>query len=248
METDWVESGTDVPQDSIRAFLKKHLNMIYSSPVRDRFRVRLVRTADNESTEVYLTHSGIEEVAIGGNLASASNAFIWQQRPSDPELETEMLNRLMLYLGDLEKNAGSKIAVNSGIGTGSTLARLIERDGESQLIISEGYSNAWQLVGIALDKNNYSIDDQDRTHGLYIVEYRDLEKENKKHRRDDSWLDNLLYWSRETEDQPSVQQHYWVRLSDRNDHTIVVVRNSGDKPDISAGARQVLESLQRTLN
>ncbi len=246
METDWVESRIDAPQGSIRAFLKKHLNMMYSSPVRDRFRIRLGRTADSDSTEIYLTHSGIEEVVVGGNLASASDTFIWQQRPSDSELETEMLNRLMLYLGDSEKHAGPQIAITSAAVMGK-LARLIEQDGESQLIINEGYSNAWQLVGMALDRNDYSIKDQDRTHGLYIVEYRDLEKKNKKHRRDDSWLANLFFWSREIEDQPGVQQRYWVRLSDQNDHTIVVVRNSGDNPDISAGARQVLETLQRTL-
>jgi outer membrane protein assembly factor BamC len=81
METDWVENRADIPQDGVRAILKKYLDILYSAPTRDRFRTRLERAADGKSTEVYLTHSGVEEVAVGGASASASNAYIWQRRP-----------------------------------------------------------------------------------------------------------------------------------------------------------------------
>ena len=98
METDWLENRADIPQDGIRAVLKKYLDVLYSAPTRDRFRVRLERAAGGNATDVYLTHSGVEEVAVGGASASASNTYIWQRRPSDPELEAEMLNRLMVFL------------------------------------------------------------------------------------------------------------------------------------------------------
>ncbi|MBS1221817.1 MAG: hypothetical protein H6R24_1497, partial [Proteobacteria bacterium] len=40
---------------------------------------------------------------------------------------------------------------------------------------------------------------------------------------------------------------YRVRLSGQGQQTIVVVRDASDQPDSSAGARQVLEALQKVI-
>ena len=122
METDWVENRADIPQDGVRAILKKYLDMLYSAPTRDRFRTRLERSADGKNTEVYLTHSGVEEVAVGGASASSTNTYIWQRRPPDPELEAEMLNRLTVYLGASEKRAEVQQAKTGAAPAGPRVA------------------------------------------------------------------------------------------------------------------------------
>jgi len=38
-----------------------------------------------------------------------------------------------------------------------------------------------------------------------------------------------------------------VRLAGQGQQTVVVVRNASDQPDESAGARQVLEALQKVI-
>ncbi len=243
METDWVENRADIPQDGVRAVLKKYLDILYSAPTRDRFRVRLERAANGNATDIYLTHSGVEEVAVGGASASASNTFIWQRRPSNPELEAEMLKRLTVYLGASEKRAEAQQA-KAGTAVGPRV-RLVEQDGESQLIVSEDYSRAWRLVGLALDSSNYAVEEQNRGQGLYVVEYRDPEKENQKP-GDESWLSKLAFWRSKSE-APPPGTRYRVRLAGQSGQTLVVVRDSGDRPDNSAGARQVLEALQRTI-
>lgn len=244
METDWLENRADIPQDGIRAVLKKYLDVLYSAPTRDRFRVRLERAAGGNATDVYLTHSGVEEVAVGGASASASNTYIWQRRPSDPELEAEMLNRLMVYLGASEKRAEAQQA-KAGAAAGPRV-RLVEQGGESQLIVGEDYSRAWRLVGLALDSSNYAVEEQNRGQGLYVVEYRDPEKENQKP-GDEGWFSKLAFWRGKPE-APPPGTRYRVRLAGQGaQQTAVVVRDAGDQPDNSAGARQVLEALQRTI-
>ncbi len=243
METDWVENRADIPQDGLRAILKKYLDILYSAPTRDRFRTRLERTADGKSAEVYLTHSGVEEVAVGGASASSSNTFIWQRRPSDPELEAEMLKRLTVYLGASEKRAEVQQA-KTGVTPGSRV-RLVEQGGESQLIVSEDYSRAWRLVGLALDSSNYAVEEQNRSQGLYVVEYRDPEQENRKP-GDEGWFSKLAFW-RSKPEAPPVGTRYRVRLAGQGQQTVVVVRDASDQPDQSAGARQVLDALQKVI-
>ncbi|MFZ4790087.1 MAG: outer membrane protein assembly factor BamC [Candidatus Competibacteraceae bacterium] len=243
METDWVENRADIPEDGLRNLLKKYADILYSAPTRDKFRTRLERSADGNSTDIYVTHYGVEEVSVGGTTASSSNAYIWQRRPSNPELEAEMLNRLTVYLGAAEKRAETQQA--KAATTPGPRVRLVQEGGESQLVVSEDYSRAWRLVGLALDGSNYAVEEQNRSQGLYVVEYRDPELENQKS-GDDGWFSKLAFW-RGKPDAPPPGTRYRVRLAGQGQQTTVLVRNNNDQPDDSAGAKQVLDVLQQTI-
>lgn len=244
METDWVENRADIPEDGVRSLLKKYLDVLYSAPTRDKFRTRLERSADGRNTEVYLTHYGVEEVAMGGSGASTTSTYQWQRRPPSPELEAEMLNRLTVYLGASEKRAEVQQAKTGAAPTGPRV-RLAKESGESRLFINEDYSRSWRLVGLALDNSNYAVEEQNRGQGLYVVEYRDPELENQK-TGDEGWLAKMAFW-RSKPDAPPPGTRYRVRLSGQGTQTLVVVRDSNDQPDRSAGAQQVLDVLQKTI-
>jgi len=89
METEWAEYKADIPQTGIRKFFAKTLGTAYSAGNRDKFRIRLERGTD--ITRIFVTHKGMEEV-------SHANNFIWQNRPSDPELEAQMLSRIKVFI------------------------------------------------------------------------------------------------------------------------------------------------------
>ncbi|MCP5197491.1 MAG: outer membrane protein assembly factor BamC [Gammaproteobacteria bacterium] len=245
METDWVENRADIPQDGVRAILKQYLDVLYSAPTRDKFRTRLERSTDGKNTEVYLTHYGVEEVAVGGTSASATNTYLWQRRPSSPELEAEMLSRLMVYLGASEKRAEARQA-KAGVTPVGPRTRLVEEGGENRLLINEDYSKSWRLVGLALDSSNYAVEEQNRSQGLYMVEYRDPEQENQES-RDEGWLSKLAFWRSKKTEAPPVGARYQVRLAGQGAQTVVVVRDSNNQPDSSVGAKQVLDVLQKVI-
>jgi outer membrane protein assembly factor BamC len=93
METDWAENRAKLPQDIIRGTLGKLVDSVYSTGELDRFRTRLERTPNG--TEIFISHRGMQEVYNN----SSQDQTVWQPRPSDPELETEFLRRLMVKLG-----------------------------------------------------------------------------------------------------------------------------------------------------
>src|SRR5262249_30005709 len=43
----------------------------------------------------------------------------------------------------------------------------------TELTLGEPYDRAWLPVGLALDRSNFTVDDRDRTRGLYFVRYVD---------------------------------------------------------------------------
>ena len=100
-------------------------------------------------------------------------------------------------------------------------------------------------MGLALDSSNYAVEEQNRSQGLYVVEYRDPEKENQKP-GDEGWLSKLAFW-RSKPEAPPPGTRYRVRLSGQGQQTVVVMRDASDQPDNSPGAKQVLEALQKVI-
>lgn len=173
LETEWNENRGDIPQDVVKRTLGKVLDFLWQGSTRDKFRTRLERIENG--TEVFLTHRGAEEVSQG-------DSFVWQSRPSDPELEAEMLQRLMIYLGETPEQA--KTTVASAPITKQARAGLYE----NSLLINEEFPLAWRSVGLAIDKSGINIEDRNRTSGLYYVKYVPAELKTEKK----GWLESLF--------------------------------------------------------
>ena len=100
METSWAENRAKLPMDFIRKTVGSLLDSLYSTGERDRFRTRLERN-EQGGTDIYVTHRGMVEVYTN----TQKDDTAWQPRPADPQLEAEMMSRLMLKLGGKEDDA-----------------------------------------------------------------------------------------------------------------------------------------------
>ena len=162
METDWAENRAKIPQDFIRNALGKVLDSLYSSGERDKFRTRLERNP-NGGTDIFISHRGMVETYTD---ASKTNTA-WQPRAADPELETEFLRRLMVKLGATQEQA--KTALVTAPSTKSS--RVATVNGQTVLELDADFDRAWRRVGLSLDRTNFTIEDRDRSKGLYFVRY-----------------------------------------------------------------------------
>lgn len=164
METDWAENRAKLPQDFIRSALGKILDSVYSTGERDKFRIRLERNASG-GTEIYVTHRGMAEVYSN----SSKDATHWQPRPADPELETEFLRRIMVKLG-ASKEQAQAITANAAPQQQPS-ARIQTINNSPVLQLNDGFDRAWRRVGLALDRTGFTVEDRDRSQGLYFVRY-----------------------------------------------------------------------------
>ncbi|MEY3200910.1 MAG: hypothetical protein RIR70_460 [Pseudomonadota bacterium] len=171
LETDWAENRAKLPQDLIRKTLGKVFDSLYSTSERDKFRTRLEKGAGG-TTEIYVSHRGVMEVYAN----EAKDQTVWQPRPADPELEAEMLGRLMVRLGVDEQRAKAMLTAMPA----EDRARLAKSaDGSARLVVAEGFDRAWRRVGLALDRVGFTVEDRDRAQGVYFVRYVDPDAEAK---------------------------------------------------------------------
>ena len=204
METDWAENRAKIPQDFIRNVLGKVIDSVYSTAERDKFRTRLEPGTTPGTTDIFISHRGMYEIFV----SEGKDQTKWQPRPADPELEAEMLRRLMIRLGSEEKRATA--AIQAAQEKPLERARLSRgADGAGTLEVEETFDRAWRRVGLALDRVGFTVEDRDRSRGLYFVRYVDPETDNEK--KEDSFLSKLNPFKGSSASKTQTQYRIFVR-------------------------------------
>jgi len=240
METDWAENRAKIPQDFIRNALGKVFEGLYSTSERDKFRTRLERGAEPGTTEIYISHRGVAEVYT----SQRQDYTVWQARPADPELEAEFLRRLMVRLGVEEQQAKAQVAGESR----TERAKIVRsQEGATSLDVDETFDRAWRRVGLALDRVGFTVEDRDRSKGIFFVRYIDPEKDAQSTgKRDEGFLSKLMFWKSGSADPKSAEQ-YRVQVRDKKDSSQVEVLGKDGQPDKSETARKILSLLHDQL-
>jgi outer membrane protein assembly factor BamC len=239
LETDWAENRAKIPQDIIRGTLGKVFDSLYSTAERDKFRTRLEKGAEPGTVEIYISHRGMYEIFVNEGKSETK----WQPRPADPELEAEMLRRLMVRLGVEESRAKTMVAADQKQER-AKLSR--STDGAGALLLEEAFDRAWRRVGLALDRVGFTVEDRDRSQGLYFVRYVDPDIDGKKKDDDKGILSKLMFWKGGASDKPS-QAQYRIHVKTAGESTTVQVltREGGvDRSDIS---KRILGLLHEQL-
>ena len=237
MRTAWIENRANISRDFVTDAIRKTLDGLYETGFRDQYRVRLERSTDGR-TEVYMTHFGMEEQVIQGS-GGTTERTVWVPRERDPQLEAEMLRRLMVYLGALDERAQAQLA--AGGQRQQTRSQLLNTRTGTQLLIDDTFSRSWRLVGLALDRGGFAVEDRDRSAGIYYVRYNDPSKEDA----DKGWLSSLKFWG-DDKDVDKVNR-YQVKVGDNGDRTVVTVANDKGEPDASPTSIRILTLLNEQI-
>jgi outer membrane protein assembly factor BamC len=236
METDWAENRAKIKQDFIRNMIGGVLDGAYSTGERDKFRTRLERGAQPDTTEIYVTHRGVVEVYVN----QYRDSTVWQPRPVDPSLEAEFLRRLMVRFGATDARAQAQLTAVKK----DERAKISRADsGVGTLELAEPFDRAWRRVGLVLDRVGFTVEDRDRSKGFYFVRYVASEA-GPAEKQDESFLSKLAFW-RSAPD-PKAEQ-YRVFVKDRKDSSEVQVLNKDGNPDSSETAQRILSLLKEQL-
>ncbi|MBL8414894.1 MAG: outer membrane protein assembly factor BamC [Propionivibrio sp.] len=237
METDWAENRAKIKDDVLRNLLGKVLDSLYSTAERDKFRTRLEPGLQPGTTDIFISHRGMYEIFV----TEGKDQTKWQPREPDPELEAEMLRRLMVRLGSDQKRADTEIA--------AARVKQVDRakltrgnDGAGTLEVQETFDRAWRRVGLALDRVGFTVEDRDRSKGLYFVRYVDPETDGQK--KDDGFLSKLAFWKGSA---PVSQTRYRIFVKDNGALTTVQVLSFEGGIDQSETSKKILSLLYEQL-
>jgi outer membrane protein assembly factor BamC len=238
METDWAENRSKIPQDWLRSTLGGLLDTLYDTGERDKYKTRLEVSKPGE-TEIYITQKGALEKCItdGG----ACNSTVWTSRPNDPELEAVFLARLMERLGMTQEQAKAMVAVP--LGPKNPKAKLVQDPNKQAYIeLSAGFDRSWRDVGLALDRSNFTVEDRNRSSGIYYVRYV-----NAKDVGDTKGFFSNLFSSKDDSKLQAKKYQVIVKSTGENSAN-VYVQDADGKPENSQAGVQLLTLLTDQLS
>lgn len=250
METDWAEQRAEFKGSFLKEMINKLNDALYGAVTRDKFRTRLERGAEPGTTEIFVSHRGAEEVSSGkitraqDDTGSRDEVRMWQPRPADPELEAEMLNRILLAFGVDEQRAAGMIARTRDKRDRSKMVR--DRNGIKGLSLEEHFSRAWRRTGLALDRVGFTVEDRDRSRGLYFVRYVDPDADIRGEKK--GFFSKLKFWG--DDDNANRDDGYLISLiggKDGDETTQVVILNKRGEPESSDTADRILGLLHEQL-
>jgi len=106
----------------------------------------------------------------------------------------------------------------------------------------ESFDRAWRRVGLSLDRVGFTVEDRDRSKGLYFVRYVDPETDGQK--KDDGFLSKLAFWKGSG---PAPQSKYRIYVKDGGALTTVQVLSSEGGTDNSETSKKILSLLYDQL-
>jgi outer membrane protein assembly factor BamC len=254
METNWSQNRAKLPADVFRNTIGRLLGNVYDTGERDLFRTRVERTADG--SEIYISHRSVEEAMLGIQRDTPAARL----RPNDPELEVEMLARLMLALGGADSGApstatpaaGSAGAAGAAVTAAAAAVRMPAPDpnararavvaaGQTEMEVDEPFDRAWRRVGLALDRGGFTVEDRDRASGLYYVRYVDP----KTAGQEEPGFFARLFGTADKDSFAPVR--YRIALKGAAVKTSISVQTSAGAADASENAKRIVAQLINEL-
>lgn len=231
IETDWAENRAG---SSSGGWFSKLFSTFRDTGLRDKYRIRIEEGPKKGTTEIFLTHQGLEEVVSSGGGDDIVQT-VWQRRPSDPDLEAELLRLLMIHLG--VEDAKARSLLTEGIGR-VRAALVIDNNNIAHMRLTDNFGSAWRRVGKALDKLNANVQKRDRVNGIYSFSKSDLKDGEEK----PGFLSRLFG----ADDKPQKQYRLFVKAAS-NGTDVELMEGKKDRPIDSNEGKRFMKSLLEEL-
>jgi outer membrane protein assembly factor BamC len=241
-ETEWRENKSDL--------------------TRDRFKVFAEAGEKAGTTTLYVSHEGEEQKPDGEKLTwqprgrdesleTRMVAEIKQSLGIAPVTSTAATSiGKEWHSPDAPAESGSVAATASApapaaeaqpaaISAVNPRAAIVNSGGGRMMIaLQQEFTDAWTSTGSALSRAGMTVDEVDKSRGIYHIRYASPQPEEKK-----SVMSRLKFWDKGPKEQP-----FQISVTGVGKKTEIIVLDGAGKWDVSDGANQILNLLQNELN
>lgn len=268
METDWNETHPKISDGLIRNTLSWATGNSYVTAERNKYRTRL-ETSPTGGTYIFISQKGLSEQLTGTNNDTSKwepkpndpaleteylKRLMMQLANAKPGVPDAQIAAEVNAKANPDKNAANKapdaaaaaIAAQNAAAAGqsapsaSSNAPAGGQYTSTELTLSEPYDRAWLRVGVALDRANFTVDDRDRSKGIYYLRYVDPQ---------DMTSAEQGFWSQlfhGHKDKEAKQYKLNVRAVTENQTRVAVVNDNG-QVDSSRPAREIMNLVVEQL-
>lgn len=151
MQTEWIVKEVGSRQKD-KGFLAKLFDGDDLSASQDQFRTRIAKDANTDKTRIYISHRGTSYThKTNTRKTDDDSPNKWAFRDSEPELEIEMLSRLMIYLGVHQAKVDQQLSTIKLFEPRASM-HVNNSENESYLLVRFVQQQVWNRILHELDR------------------------------------------------------------------------------------------------
>jgi outer membrane protein assembly factor BamC len=251
METNWLQNKANVPNDAFRRMLTSVIDYVFSAEKKDKFKTRVEN--NNGLTEIYITHQGVEEQFED----KSKDTTKYYKRKAEPELEAEVIYKMMLALGLNEQQAaylkqnyhadmqdGKKAEIKKDKKKSKDAEQAVAAEPKIDFLpLNSNKNNAWRSVGIALDRAGFTLENKDLAQNMYQIRYLDPEQFNQQ----PGFFKRLVKGQKIDELRKAKIYTIKIQQETANSSKIVVLGDDTNNPEKAATIQKIFKVIQENL-
>jgi outer membrane protein assembly factor BamC len=124
---------------------------------------------------------------------------------------------------------------------GNSRVHKVTAGGNLTLQVEDSMDRTWRLIGVALDRGGFTVEDRRRDKSVYAVRYLDPDYEARE-REKRSWWDRVF-----NSDAKVPEQQFLIALMANGPTTAVEVQDKDGHPDNGSTASRILDQLMEQM-
>ncbi len=144
----------------------------------------------------------------------------------------------MVKLGVPGETVKSASPVNASSAQAASTVTTV--DGQPSIVLGDTLDRAWRRTGVALDRTGFTVEDRDRSKGLYFVRYVTPSKTTDK----ETGFFAKLFGSKAS---AVPLTRYRIVVTEKGETIVVRVMNNDGQPEVSDNAERILKLLANEL-
>ncbi len=213
-----------------------------SADRREKYRYRVDQGVQRNTTEVYVTQMGYTH--LPGEEAKAPE---WKDTSMSAEREAWMVKELATYLADTTQQASVSLLAQ-GISTANKVYIVRGADETPIIDLRLPFERAWASLGRSLPRGGFTVQDLDRSAGIYYVKFEpaekkdeaevgegevEVEKADKPKSSGKGFFKRMFSWwgsDDEDEDNPAMGRAYRLQMREAPEGVTIEVRREDGTP------------------
>src|SRR5262249_23050384 len=122
-------------------------------------------------------------------------------------------------------------------------ARVLEGRPAATLEVDDAFDRAWRRVGLALDRSGFTVEDRDRTQGIYYVRYVDPKFAGKE---EPSFMSKVFSLGKKSQDTAALER-YRVTVKGEGEKSLVSVLDAKGAPENGTTGQRIVTLLAEDL-
>lgn len=165
MQTEWILKEVGSSQED-KSFLARLFDGDDLSARQDQFRTRIAKDIGTDKTRIYISHRGTRYTHKTNTSKTGDDSpNKWELSGSDPELEVEMLSRLMIYFGVQQAKVDQQLS-NINLFEPRASMHVDNSENETYLLVRLVQQQAWNRILHELDRLSLEVISADPKSGF----------------------------------------------------------------------------------